>query len=171
MGGREHDLALGGEVVKPDDTHIREVLTERIMLFPALVSETGPFAGAQADWSGAEPVPGSGQRSAAVGFYLALVTARCLDLIGHQGAVVVEGPFARNRPYLWMLGEASASPVIAMNSTTGTSQGAALLAAKDGPRNPKGSPVSVPGEQTRDLLATYAREWKTSCNRRSGSQR
>jgi len=160
MGGREHDLALGGTVVEPEDAQIREVLSKRIMLLPAIVPETGPFAGAQADWSGGEPLLGSGQRSAAVGFYLALVTARCLDLIGHNGAVVVEGPFARNRPYLWMLGEASASPVIAMNGTTGTSQGAALLAAADGTHNQMGPTVSAPDQETRNLLSTYACEWQ-----------
>ena len=167
MGGREHDLALGGTVTEPDDAQIREVLRKRIMLLPALVPETGPFAGAKAEWTSEEPVPGSGQRSAAVGFYLALVTARCLDLIGHQGSVVVEGPFSRNRPFLWMLGEASASPVIAMNSTTGTSQGAALLAVADGVQHPKAPPVSAPDEHTRDLLTMYAKEWRALCDRRN----
>ncbi|WP_284261974.1 FGGY-family carbohydrate kinase [Roseicyclus amphidinii] len=160
MGGREHDLALGAARTEPDAAQIREVLTGRIMLFPALVPETGPYAGAKAAWSGPEPAQGSGQRSAAVGFYLALVTARCLELIGHQGIIVVEGPFARNRPYLWMLAEATASPVRAMTSATGTSQGAALLATADAPGDQDIPTLPAPDPETRGLLSSYARAWQ-----------
>lgn len=160
MGGREHDLALGAARPEPDAAQLREVLTRRIMLLPALVPETGPFAGASAAWYGAEPAPGSGQRSAAVGLYLALVTARCLELIGHRGSIVVEGPFARNRPYLWMLAEATASPVRAMTSATGTSQGAALLAAADAPADRDTPTVPAPTPETRGLLSAYADAWQ-----------
>lgn len=161
MGGREHDMALGGKLMEADDAQVRDVLNRRVMLLPALVSETGPFAGARACWSGGEPPPGSGQRSAAVGFYLALVTARCLELVGHDGAVVVEGPFARNRPFLWMLGAAASSPVIPMGSTTGTSQGAALL--RGGGRRTGSEDIAFPAAdpQIGALLSAYAREWNS----------
>ncbi|MBD0865888.1 MAG: FGGY-family carbohydrate kinase [Rhodobacteraceae bacterium] len=173
MGGREHDIALGGTPpVYADSAHILDVLTQATMLLPAVVPETGPFAGAQACWHGVKPPLGSGQRCAAVAFYLALVTARCLELVGHEGTVVIEGPFARNQPYLWMLGVASSSPVVAMDSTTGTSQGAALLVAAAGNyRTEKAScserkrpVVPVPDEQIRNLLTSYAREWNTKVN-------
>jgi sugar (pentulose or hexulose) kinase len=160
MGGREHDLALGGTLTEATEAEILEVLTRRIMLLPALVPETGPFAGAQATWSGGEPQSGSGQRSAAVGFYLALVTARCLELIGHEGPVVVEGPFARNTPYLRMLAVAAASPVVAESSSTGTSQGAALLARADGPAARSPPPLPAPDADAHALLSSYARAWR-----------
>ena len=164
MGGREHDMALGGASVDADDKQVLDVLTKRLMLLPALVPETGPFAGMRARWVGEEPVSGSGQRSAAVGFYLALVTARCLELIGHDGPVIVEGPFASNKPFLWMLGAASSSPVIAMNSATGTSQGAALLAG--GSRIvATQDPVSSAGEDhIGSMLSAYAETWKHTLN-------
>ena len=160
MGGREHDLALGGKLVDADDQHMLEVLAQRTMLLPALVSETGPFAGAPASWCGAEPAIGSGQRSAAVGFYLALVTAHCLALIGHAGQVVVEGPFARNKPFLWMLGAASSSHVIPMESATGTSQGAALLAAANRGLPSQDVIYSSPAGEVLSLTKTYAEEWR-----------
>ena len=160
MGGREYDIAVGGTPVEPATEHILDVLNNTTMLFPAVAPETGPFAGARAFWYGAEPPLASGQRCAAVAFYLALVTARCLELIGHKGAIVVEGPFARNQPYLWMLGVASSSPVVATGSMTGTSQGAALLVAAEGNYEHRGPVVPVPDEQIGKLLATYAREWK-----------
>lgn len=164
MGGREHDLALNGARVDADNAQILDVLTRRSMLLPAMVPETGPFAGAQPRWYGEEPPPGSGQRSAAVGFYLALVTARCLDLVGHEGPVVVEGPFARNKPYLWMLGAASSSPVAPMRSTTGTSQGAALLVAAGGDQTLQHQTLSAPDDEIGNLLSIYAREWNAKAS-------
>ena len=103
---------------------------------------------------------GTGQRSAAVGFYLALVTARCLELVGHSGPVIVEGPFARNAPYLAMLGAASSSPVVPMDSTTGTSQGAALLVeAKAAPQRPKAA-LPAPEATMSEQLSAYALDWR-----------
>ena len=76
------------------------------------------------------------ERSAATAFYLALVTSDCLDLIGHRGAVLVEGPFARNAAYRRMLAAATGCEVIATGGATGTSQGAALLCAGVTPPEP-----------------------------------
>lgn len=164
MGGREHDIALGGASLDADNQQILDVLTKRSMLLPALVPESGPYAGMRARWVGEEPAPGSGQRSAAVGFYLALVTARCLELIGHDGPVIVEGPFASNTSFLWMLGAASSSPVIPMNSATGTSQGAALLSGCS--RTGAAKDVVFPAceKQIGTLLSAYAEIWKRSLN-------
>jgi sugar (pentulose or hexulose) kinase len=159
MGGREHDIAVGAAPVDADVQQMMDVLTQATMLLPAVVPETGPFARERARWHGAEPRPGSGQRSAAVAFYLALVTSHCLELIGHMGPVIVEGPFARNTAYLWMLGVASSSTVVPTGSATGTSQGAALLVATDAHQRQKRNARSVPDERLENLLATYARQW------------
>ncbi len=128
MGGREHDLASGGAYPEPTEADIAAVLSGGVMLLPAVVPETGPFKGQTAHWHGPEPAVGTGMRGVAVAFYLALVTARCLELVGHDGPILVEGPFARNRCYGRMLSVATGSPVRAMHGSTGTSQGAALLA-------------------------------------------
>ncbi len=129
MGGREYDLVTGGEV-GPDQSEddLREVLENEVMLFPAVVPESGPFKGQTSHWRGAEPPRGSGVRSVALGFYLALVTARCLQNIGHDGPIVIEGPFATNKSYLAMLSAVTGEPIILSKSATGTSQGAAILA-------------------------------------------
>ena len=162
MGGREHDLALGGVVVESNEADMLEVLSKRLMLLPAVVPETGPFAGAEARWKGLEPARGSGQRSAAVGFYLALVTARCLELVGHDGPIIVEGPFARNESYLTMLGVATSSPVVPMDSTTGTSQGAALLASVGGGKKSGMPPSPRADEQIKSLCKGYRDDWCAS---------
>ena len=161
MGGREHDLALGGQAAPADEADMAAVLSDGGMLLPAIVPETGPFAGTHSIWAGDEPPLGSGQRSAAVGFYLALVTSYCLELIGHRGSVIVEGPFARNSAYLAMLNVASSSPVVPTASVTGTSQGAALLVAPSGaPRHPMPS-FPIPDKRMTETLSAYAANWKS----------
>jgi sugar (pentulose or hexulose) kinase len=162
MGGREHDLLVAGSSVYPDDAEINEVLTHRTMLLPAVLPETGPFAGITSRWIGDEPPQGSGQRNAAVSFYLALVTAHCLKLIGHEGPVIVEGPFARNTTYLTMLGAASESPVIPTDSATGTSAGAAMLVATTDDLERPLSPQTVSIEKADSLFANYASEWNAA---------
>lgn len=132
MGGREHDIATGGHNVEPTADDIAAVLEGPVMLLPAVALDTGPFKGQRSRWLSSEPAVGTGRRAAAISFYLALVTARCLSLIGHRGRIIVEGPFARNRAYLEMLAAAAGSPVEAAGSATGTSQGAALLAGAQG---------------------------------------
>lgn len=160
MGGREHDIALEGISLEADDQQILDILSKGSMLLPAVVPESGPFAGTKARWVGAEPAPGTGQRSAAVGFYLALVTTRCLELIGHDGPVVVEGPFARNKPFLWMLGTALSSPVIPMNTATGTSQGAALLIGGSRTVATQDDVFPACEKQIGAMLSAYAEMWK-----------
>ncbi|MEL6644150.1 MAG: FGGY-family carbohydrate kinase [Pseudomonadota bacterium] len=162
MGGREHDLMLGGSLQMPSTADMWEVLTQNCMLLPAVVPETGPFAGSQAQWRGHEPLQGSGQRSAAVAFYLALVTAHCLDLIGHDGAIIVEGPFARNDAYLTMLGVAAASPVRPMDGATGTSQGAALLVSDAGLQQRQMRDFPDPDQGLREACVSYADRWTAS---------
>jgi sugar (pentulose or hexulose) kinase len=160
MGGREHDLALGNaSVQQPNDTQISRVLNRRRMLLPALVPNTGPFAGMTSRWCCGEPAIGSVERTVTVSFYLALVTAQSLSLIGHDGPVIVEGPFAKNKPYLWMLRAASSSTVIAMESMTGVSHGAALLVAGHGLPILQQATFALPDSYTADLLINYAKRW------------
>ena len=159
MGGREHDVALNGQHVDAGEADLIGVLTDRVMLLPAVVPGTGPFAKAKSRWQGDEPPHGSARRGAAVGVYLALVTARCLDLIGHAGPVIVEGPFARNQPFLWMLGAATSSQVLPMEGTTGTSQGAAMLAGADRAAQASSAAFPAPDARVAALLSDYARDW------------
>jgi sugar (pentulose or hexulose) kinase len=58
-----------------------------------------------------------------------MMTATCLDLIGADGATVVEGPFALNAQYCDMLRAATGRSVLPQAAqATGTSIGAAMLA-------------------------------------------
>lgn len=128
MGGRAFEVLMKGQVTAPSESDTSAVLDAQSMLLPAVVTDSGPFQGQQAEWINGEPALGSGQRTVAVSYYLANMTAYCLGLTGHRGRVIVEGPFASNPTYLRMLAAIFGGQVYVSESTTGTSQGAALLA-------------------------------------------
>lgn len=159
MGGREFDLATGGTAPDPDESEIASVLDRKVLLTPSLAHGAGPFQGRLARWVGEEPPIGTPERSAATAFYLALVTAECLTLIGHRGAVLIEGPFGRNGAYRRMLAAATGCEVIATGGATGTSQGAALLFRGVTPPKPvAGNPLDdLPGS-ARAYIAAWRAE-------------
>lgn len=163
MGGREYELLIGEKTIEPTDKEIEIVLLEQSMLLPAVVKETGPFGGRKSNWLGDEPSIGSNKRAVATGFYLALVTAHCLGLIGHMGPVIIEGPFAKNRCYCMMLASVTGCEVRAMNGETGTSQGAAMLCAEDMSFFVESSSVIfTPGTSLDKLFKSYSKVWKES---------
>ena len=87
------------------------------------------------------------------------MTAECLSLTGHRGTIIVEGPFAANTGYCAMLAAATGCPVLAADSATGTSQGAALLAlgAEEVPEAPD-TRRFMPEESAE--FAAYAGRWR-----------
>lgn len=160
MGGREYEvLCAGTDLPAADDAAMQQVLDEKVMLLPSVISSAGPFQGQSMRWAdGRAPQMGSPQYSAAIAAYLALMTKTCLDLIGQQGAIVIEGPFTRNMAYLQMLAALAgpARPVFAAASQTGTSTGAALLATGGLPQPPKLQPIPAPEWAN---LPAYAALW------------
>lgn len=153
MGGREYEIIRAGgdtEVTERDRT---AVLSGQIMLLPAVEPGSGPFQGREARWT-REPV-GQGQRMAALGYYLAMMSKCCLDLTGAKGPAIIEGPFARNQDYLDMLAVLHTPGVEIAESATGTSVGAAMLFAEQA-APPATHQVAVPeGEALRDYAAAW----------------
>ncbi len=91
-----------------------------------------PFPGRKAEWLPGKPSPN--HIPAAASLYLAMMTATSLALTGAKGPIIVEGPFAKNRAYLDMLGVAAGRKVFAGgSSSTGTSIGAALWRSGQSP--------------------------------------
>ncbi len=131
MGGREYEIIQQDQQVAPSEEDVMAVLDGNLMLLPSVEPGTGPFPGRQMHWHGGDPAIGTGERSAALSFYLALMTSTCLDLVGGVGPTIVEGPFARNPEYLAMLQAATARPVLTNAAVTGTSIGAAMLFSED----------------------------------------
>jgi sugar (pentulose or hexulose) kinase len=158
MGGREHALLTEGMTAQSTEAEIDAVIAGRALLLPSVQGGSGPFPARKAEWRG-EAGLSPGQRQAAVSFYLALMTSVCLELIGSEGAIVTEGPFAHNAAYLRMLAAATGRPVIPNTSKgTGTSVGAALLTSGTAkPPELRGIPISNEAPEWR----AYAGYWRS----------
>lgn len=156
MGGREFSLMTEGQPQEWSEEDVSAVLARKTLLLPSAQQGSGPFPHRSAQWVNAESLS-PGQRFAAISFYLALMTSTCLELIGGDGPTTVEGPFAQNRLFIRMLAAATGRPVIASETSTGTSIGAALLASNN-------TPAMSRGERTEPLAerawTDYARAWR-----------
>lgn len=160
MGGREFDRMMEGFSRDHGEQDVATVMERGVMLLPSVETGSGPFQGRQHRWTVDETSLTGGQRFVAVSFYLALMAATALEMIGANGPTLVEGPFAENPVFLTMLSAATGRPVSAV-AGTGTSIGAALLTAKGGMnerREDKFRP-DMPG------MDAYAEKWRASLSR------
>ncbi|MCZ0963288.1 FGGY-family carbohydrate kinase [Paracoccus benzoatiresistens] len=157
MGGREYEQVRAGCMAAPTRADRECALAEEVMILPAVEPGSGPFKGRAMEWLG--PYPSDGQRMVALSWYLALMTATCLDLIGARGPAIIEGPFARNSDYLDMLAALRPEGVEVAASSTGTSVGAALLClgAAFTPRT-----MAWPVPDNAGALRDYAAQWHKS---------
>ena len=156
MGGREYEVIQHGHPASATKNDVATVLADQLMLLPAVEPSTGPFQGQQMRWHGAEPQIGSGKRSTAVSFYLAIMTNTCLRLTGSCGPTIVEGPFANNQQYLAMLAAATGRPILQSQSKTGTSIGAALLFGSSKALSPA---IPLDFSEGKSNLRAYSKKW------------
>lgn len=161
MGGREFSQLFPTEPPMPSEAAIRRVLDEQIFLLPSVVEGSGPFPNRHGHWTRPRDSLDAATQYGVASYYLALMTAECLELSDAEGEIVVEGPFAGNGPYLEMLGAATGRPVIAMRtSATGTSIGAALLVLENpAPRADAGEAIAPPLALA-DRMSRYAAQWR-----------
>jgi len=162
MGGREFSLLTEGQPENWTEDDIGAVLAQKTLLLPSTQQGSGPFPHQAATWLDADGI-NNGRRFAAISFYLALMTATCLELIGADGPTTVEGPFARNRLFVGMLAAGTGRTVIASEAATGTSIGAALLASDQVATHGKGERIEPP---TDPAWAGYASAWRAAVEAR-----
>ena len=159
MGGREYELVRDGRDIRATASDADAVLARALMLWPSIVTDSGPFQGRKPGWSDATRTPA--ETEVALGYYLALMTAECLAQIGAQGPSIVEGPFAANPWYCQMLAAATGRAALPSASRTGTAAGAALLFAPlEG--GAKGATTKAP--QIDPRLTAYATAWREALN-------
>jgi len=162
MGGREFEL-LTAELGKlsPDAAlaAMPKTIEKQITLLPNIATGSGPFPGHERRWIN-DAGASTDQRWAAACLYLALMTETCLELIGARGPVLVEGPFSANPAYLQAMCSLLGRDVTALPGSTGTSQGAALLAGIL-PRMKQGSPAPPPAWD----MKPYRSVWRSSLRR------
>jgi sugar (pentulose or hexulose) kinase len=166
MGGREYAQLLaasaGDMTTSPlDPQMLQEVLRRQLMVLPAIVPGSGPFPQATGGWRhDADATPAL--RHIAGALYLALMTETCLGLIGAGGPIMIEGPAAGNVAFCHCLAALTGRVVQRCLGTTGTSSGAALLAATNHQRKPADwpriDPATLPIDQA--SLRAYAAYWR-----------
>ncbi|MBP2534426.1 FGGY-family carbohydrate kinase [Agrobacterium tumefaciens] len=158
MGGREYEMLaqqLGAAEDEAIDAALSDVVARGMMLLPSVVSGSGPFPDKAARWIGDENATAA-ERHAATSLYLALMTEFSLSLIGRKGPILVEGPFASNAFYLKALAGFAETEVTAVEGSTGTSAGAALLTGIKplAGRERHFTPHDIPG------LTSYRDAWR-----------
>lgn len=160
MAGREFEEIAGQTPAPATEADEATVLQNSIMALPSLHPTTGPFPGQSFAWT---TEPQGAERTAAASFYVALMGAACLSLVGAEGETVIEGPLARNHAFARMLAAATARPVTLAGQGAGTGLGAALLAGPLG-TTPAGRQTVQPPQDPR--YAAYAAEWQRRVNAR-----
>jgi sugar (pentulose or hexulose) kinase len=164
MGGREFEVlskTIGEVSNEAAEQALSAVVARGMMLLPNVVPGSGPFPGQTMTWLNDETAT-TAERMAAVGLYLALMTAACLDLIGAGGGIVVEGPFALNRIYISALASVTGLDVVALPGSTGTSLGAALLTGI----TPAAAPAPPGSALILPALTDYRRIWQQTIDAR-----
>lgn len=157
MGGREFDMIRDGSVAPGGAAEAAAVRARGVMLMPSVLPGHGPFSGREHRWTATPDT--EGERAVALGYYLAMMTAECLALIGAEGDILIEGPFGANPHFCQMLATATGRAVIPSQARTGTALGAALLFAP-GAVGHSDDTVTVMPEA--DLLG-YAKAWRAVC--------
>lgn len=158
MGGREYEMIQNRAGATPTAADVSAVLDRQLMILPAVDSRTGPYRGRQMSWTGTAPKFGTGVRTAALSFYLAMMTETCLRLTGAQGPTIVEGPFGRNSEFIEMLGAATGRQVLKSEAATGTSIGAALLFGKSASMV---KPTAAKPAAVQSGYGAYASRWRS----------
>lgn len=157
MGGREFDLIRAGSAATGSVEEAALVRARGVMLMPSVLPGQGPFQGRQHRWT-LEP-EAEGERAVALGYYLAMMTAEGLGLIGAAGETLIEGPFAANIHFCQMLAAATGRGVVASQARTGTALGAALLFAPKA----EGRADQVAAMMPDPELRRYADAWRAEC--------
>ncbi len=157
MGGRAFEILAPQSPLAITDADRKRVLDGGIMFLPSLPAGSGPFPHSQGRWT-MEP-EGDGERLYAVSLYLALMAGVTLDLVGAEGDVIVEGPFAANPDFIAMLATLRGrKPIVSEGRTTGTSYGAACLALGPSALRAAEAPASPATPDPR--LSVYAERWR-----------
>ena len=95
---------------------------------PSFADQGGPFAGMSGRIMGQAPAD-TAERAALASLYTVLLADYQLSRLGAQGAIVVDGNFARNPVFMGVLAALRHSqPVEACISAGGAARGAAALA-------------------------------------------
>lgn len=168
MGGREY-AAIAGEQDRgcETDAHtVGEIVERGWLALPSFTHAGGPFQGRTGRILGPAQMSGR-ERTALASLYLALMVDVMLDLLGHAGGIVIDGPLALDRVFAPLLAALRpGGPVLLSATTEGSVRGACVLAAgmgrvaagaETGAETGNVVPLGIHG------LAGYKAKWRSEC--------
>jgi len=161
MGGREYAAVAGAEAPTPTLRDLQDVVSAGAMALPSFAAG-GPFPGRSARLLNVAGLAPS-QRAALATLYVALVTEAMLELLGAQGTVLIDGPFAANPLVPALLQTFLPRTRLAIGGTNaGAAAGAlALVLGRQAPAAKDDAapvaPLNVEG------LAAYRADWRARC--------
>jgi len=155
MGGREYAELAGPEPATGDVEALRRVLGRGTMALPSF-APAGPFQGETGRIIGPSCVD-AGERAALASLYVACVIMTLLDLLGADGAIILEGPLAENPLVPGLLaGLSDGRPVLRGEERSGCLGGALrLLDAAHHPSPPRPTEPVLAAE-----IKTYLDRWQ-----------
>ena len=167
MGGREFALIAGdGPDAAVEEATIARLIAAGTMALPSFVEQDGVFPGSAMQGRIVGPAPATpGERRALALLYVALLTDVCLDRLGAEGTIVLDGSFAKDQLYPALVAALKPGRRVVFNTDAyGTASGAALLA--DHPRRTGPAPVVVEPARYVGLagLAAYRDTWRLRAN-------
>ncbi|WP_167856023.1 FGGY-family carbohydrate kinase [Natronospirillum operosum] len=161
MGGREWETLRGtGQTSLAD---LKRVMTAEIHALPAFSDQGGPFRHHAGRLVGPVHQLNSAGKTALASVYCALMTDYCLDLLGSEGDIVIEGAFARNDVYMYTLAtlraQGARQDLYGSSDSTGTTQGTAMLGQSINHWPLSAAQLVAPLAESQALLA-YAGNWR-----------
>ncbi|MBL0374968.1 carbohydrate kinase [Rhizobium sp. KVB221] len=159
MGGRAFALLKADAKAEITPADRDQVLDGAIMLLPSMPDDSGPYMYRKGGWVGAVDKLTPGGHLFAVSLHLGMMTATSLELIGADGPVIVEGPFARNTTFLETLAVMTGRDIVTGGAgLTGTSAGAACVALGRDTTIVSGARVAELSPDPR--IAAYVETWQ-----------
>ncbi len=95
MGGREFAALAGEQPALCGSATLAKLVAQGSMALPCFAETGGPFAGRAGSFEG-PPADDAAERTALATLYCALMTDYCLDALGAEGRVTIEGSFTGN---------------------------------------------------------------------------
>ncbi|MDR7268954.1 sugar (pentulose or hexulose) kinase [Pelomonas saccharophila] len=143
MGGREFGAIAGARPAAFGQAEVEKLIAQRSLALPCFAETGGPLAGQAGRIAGPAPATPAEQAALAT-LYVVLMTDHCLNALGAEGRVVVEGAFTAN-PWFGPLlaGLREGRDVSVSDDSSGTTCGAWLLDAWGTAPEPAGEPVAA----------------------------
>ncbi len=172
MGGREF-LHVAGDPpdAGPSPPALAAALVARnTMALPSFGADDGLFPGRAGRGAITGPPPANpAERRALAILYTALLTDACLDALGGDGDVVLDGPFTADPLYGALAAALRPAARVHVNrETAGPPAGAALLATHATRTMPADAMLAEPAPLDIPTLAAYRARWQSLCMENPG---